>query len=395
MNGSFSFHGTIPAAKAMLNRFLLMSSHARGNFQIEGDSRCDDVLRMREGLDALRAHQPINGGEAAAVFRFLALKAARLPGRHLLMGSSRLLNRPHAPLISILEQLGCTATITHGHQSVLMIESDGWRRPKGPLKIDASFSSQFASAVILNAWELSYPVELYLTPAPVSAGYLDLTIQLARTCGMRVSRLDDDRIWIHENNRVRSGTYRAEIDLSSAFAVAALAAIAGRADISDFPQESLQPDRIFPDLLTRLGAHVQIQEGTLRIQKGTYLTSIESSLGSTPDLFPVLAVLAALADGESLLHGAPQLVYKESNRIEKVSELIRLMGREVTLRDDGLVIHGCITNRKLLPIGFDPADDHRLAFAAAVARRAGCPITLTHPEVVNKSFPEFWDIANA
>ena len=108
-------------------------------------------------------------------------------------------------------------------------------------------------------------------------------------------------------------------------------------------------------------------------------------------------MLCAFAEGDSVLFGAPQLSHKESNRIESTAELVRQMGRSVTLRDDGMIVHG--RDRKLgipsITIDFDTCEDHRLAFAAAVAREAGAPINILYPEVVSKSFPEFWDLLNS
>ena len=97
--------------------------------------------------------------------------------------------------------------------------------------------------------------------------------------------------------------------------------------------------------------------------------------------------LCALAEGNSELYGAPQLVYKESDRIAKMKELLSATGRTVETTNDGVKIGGKFSPGEIL---FDPDHDHRLAMAAGVLMLAGVPIRLKHPQVTDKSFPGFW-----
>jgi 3-phosphoshikimate 1-carboxyvinyltransferase len=88
------------------------------------------------------------------------------------------------------------------------------------------------------------------------------------------------------------------------------------------------------------------------------------------------------------------LAHKESSRIDATAELIRGLGREVEPRPDGMVVHGLgLSGINPRPWDFDPRDDHRLAMAAALAQLAGSGVRVLSPRVVDKSFPEFWQIA--
>src|SRR5579864_5154237 len=102
---SFFFAGSIPASKSLLNRWQLVASYT-DHLALQGDSQCDDVRLFSDGLASLKLRQDINCGAAGTVFRFLSLKASRVPGRHVLIGTERLLSRPHQDLQSILSQLG-------------------------------------------------------------------------------------------------------------------------------------------------------------------------------------------------------------------------------------------------------------------------------------------------
>jgi 3-phosphoshikimate 1-carboxyvinyltransferase len=125
------------------------------------------------------------------------------------------------------------------------------------------------------------------------------------------------------------------------------------------------------------------------------MNGIHWNLNECPDLFPVLATLCAFAKGPSRLDGAPHLIFKESNRIQKTAELLHYMGVDTKILPDGMEIHP--PDHLVVPqtpFEYDTDHDHRLAFAAALLASQKWPIHICHPEVVNKSFPEFWEIVH-
>lgn len=388
---SFRYSGRIPASKSILNRLLVIQSF-EPTLEIVGDSRADDVVKMKSALRSLNQNQVADCGAAGTTFRFLALRASRCPGRHRLTGTARLLSRPQSEIEHVLAQLGCRLKIIEGGIEIL---SDGWTVPSSGLRIDRSISSQFASAVILSAWELPRALEIRFEGHAVSEGYLRMTLEIASRAGL-AWRETPSGIVIPAGQRVTARKLEAESDLSSAFAVAALAAVDGRAEFEEWPAASLQPDAIFPELLERMGCgvqvHVQTNSRCLIIEKAARLKALEVDLRDSPDLFPVLSVLCALAEGESHLKGAPHLAHKESSRIEKSAELARRLGAQVEMHADGMKIHGTKPDGRDLGL-FDPEHDHRMAMAAEVTRRAGYQVQILHPDVVDKSFPEFWEIA--
>ena len=189
---------------------------------------------------------------------------------------------------------------------------------------------------------------------------------------------------------MKAEAIRAETDLSSAFAIAALAAVAGRAVIEEFPEKSLQPDSVFPEILRAMGAGVKREGTSLIVEKARELRAVEWNLLDCPDLFPVLATVCAQANGRSRLFGAPHLAHKESSRIESTARLLRNLGTTFEAKPDGMEVEGGAI--RLDAFDFDPEHDHRLAMAAAVAHAGGANVRVLHPSVVDKSFPEFWQI---
>lgn len=371
---AFSYRGPIPASKSLLNRWLIVQSYASaGELVLHGDSQADDVLLMRQALvDFKNGKTEFDCGAAGTVLRFLALRVSREKGEFLLRGSKRLFERPQQELINILQQLGVKAEI-NSEKAYLKISSSGWKILNTPIEISGAESSQFASAVLLNTLKLEKPLQIKLSDQLVSESYFEMTKQVLQQAELK------------KNIQI-------EPDMSSAFAIAALAALSGECELQNFPTESLQPDFIFVELLKKMGAQVTFLNGALKVASTQHLLPLEFNLKNAPDLFPVLATLCAFAEGKSVLFGAPHLRSKESDRIAKTAELIRLCGRKVEEREDGLVIYGSQKKIPQLRSSFDPAEDHRLVMAATIANAVGVDVNILNPEVVKKSFPEFLKI---
>jgi len=357
---------------------------------------------MRAACAALRQSKSseIYCGEAGLVLRLILGATARRGGDYLLTGSPRLLERPHAPLFAALRALGAEVEVEPGPRGpTLRVRSTGFTQPEAPIELTDALSSQFLSSLILNAWDLPFGLSIRCDAEPVSEGYLELSIDVARRFGMliEIDRLGEYSNLLHipAGQRITPGTCPSEADVSSAFSVAAVAAVAGSAQIENFPAQTLQPDRAFIEILQQMNVPIDLSHG-LSVQKSEALQPIEVDLGGAPDLFPVLAVLCALADGRSLLYGAPQLRGKESDRVATTAALLAAMNRRAVPRDDGIEIFGQpISDRERDATTFTPYDagsDHRLVMAAAVAVRAGSPLSVSGVSAVRKSFPEFLSI---
>lgn len=431
---SFNYRGIIPASKSLMNRALICASYSNGSMSesqlnLVGQSSCDDVIKMQEALQLLASHNPnaiYDCGAAGTVWRFLSLRLSRIPGRHTLKGTKRLLARPQKDLLDLFTRLNIQYELFDDR---MILHSQGWMNLDHPIMVQRGVSSQFASGLILNAWNLNQDLILQMVGNPISEGYLDMTIQLVKSLGMSVqvyqpsisnsnsfskiesnseSQLEsqvesdsnlintDSCLIIKAQSQIKQNKYIVESDLSSAFAIAAFAALNGSANFELFPSPSLQPDYEFISIMQRMGIPIQLNNTELVISATSHFNGVEANLKSCPDLFPVLATLCAFAQSPSRLFGAPQLVYKESNRIEKVSELLNHIGVKHEKKDNGMIIEPLNQSYhpplQMKPFSYDTDHDHRLAFAAALVKSRQFPITILNPEVVTKSFPEFWDI---
>ncbi len=359
-----------------------------------GESNCDDVQHMQNGLIDLFSGKTVDCGHAGTVLRFLALRASRMPGEHILKGSERLFSRPQNELLPIFGQLGVDAQFS---KSSLKIISRGWRLSVDGLQINAERSSQFASGVILNTWDLKFPLHLHVSRKIVSEGYLNMTVKLMRQLGMRIED-NGAEFFIPANQKITARQYEAEIDLSSAFVVAALAVVAGEAVLENFPQQSLQPDIVFVKILKNMGVDVQYlaDRRELHVKQTHQLHGVKVNIESSPDLLPVLAVLCAIAQSPSEITGVGHLKYKESSRLEKTRELLTLMGAKLQVSETSIRIEPAgVRPIYASPMMFGVDQDHRMAMAASIAARAGFFIEPSDMLAVKKSFPEFLQISGS
>lgn len=399
----FAFAGPLPPSKSLLIRQLLLKLY-EPRIELPLLSQCQDVVAMQGACQALQAAESprvVDCGEAGLVLRLCLGYAARQGGDYLLTGSPRLIERPHETLLAILRTLGAQVEFVQSagpspHEGpALRVKSAGWREVSTPLPLVGGLSSQFASSLLLNAWRLPFALRLEVGEAPISAGYLEMSIDVARRFGMDVQRESPAVLLIPPHQQITPAAGTAEADVSSAFAVAALAAVAGTAVITNFPQHSLQPDLAFIPILAQMGIPISLAANGLHVSLGERLRPIDVNVGGCPDLVPVLAVLCALADGRSRLYGAPHLRGKESDRVATTAALLAALGRACTPLPDGLEILGqplCAADRAR-PCAFDAGSDHRLVMAAGVAARAGFPLAIRGLAAVRKSFPEFLAIA--
>lgn len=384
----FNFVGALGSSKSLYNRALVISSY-NDQIKIHGQPQSDDIGLMSGAIEKLATSREFNCGAAGTVLRFLSLRLARKKGIFKLKGTERLMGRLLPQLQQTLSQLGTEARLID--KETLELDCDGWRLRGDGLWIPSGESSQFATAILLNAWDMDAPLHFVRSGALVSDAYFQMTLDLVRNFGMVVDVYENE-VSILANQTPISGPYEVECDVSSAFAVAALACLAGQCEITNFPESSLQPDSIFITHLIRMGVEVKQSSKGLKVSKCDSLRGIDVNLINSPDLFPVLAVLSCFACSESNFKGLTHLVHKESNRLEKLKELTQALGAKWTgTVEEGLTLQPP-QELQFQQFDFNADEDHRLVMAAAVAQAGGARVQVTGSNCVSKSFKGFEEI---
>ena len=357
----FNFLGKGPDSKSLLNRAWLVKSFYP-DFEIKGQNFCEDVKVIEKAVLCFHQKKEIPCGDSAAALRFMALRASREKGSWILTGSPQLFSRPQQPLLQLLSQLGVKADL---EDQKLIIRSEGWALQGDALHLLMDFSSQFASALMLSSFHLEKDLFISIEGRPLSLGYLEMTLSFLNNLGLQIKGSFPE-FHIPKGQSLKKNFCVIEPDISCLFALASFAALNGKAVFTPWPEKSLQPDYEFPAMLKKMGVIAQQKNNILQISppKGR-LHGSSFNLHSHPDLFPSLAVLCSLAEGESRLFGAPHLQHKESSRIETTAKLLKHTGRKIEIFDEGLKIKGHlkIPNKKII---FDPQGDHRMAMAAAL-----------------------------
>nr|MBQ6739671.1 hypothetical protein [Synergistaceae bacterium] len=145
--------------------------------------------------------------------------------------------------------------------------------------------------------------------------------------------------------------------------------------------------------LKQFGAEIIINEDNIKAKANKLLES-NIDIDATPDLLPILAVVAAYADGESVFYNAARLRLKESDRIKSACEMINSLGAEACELDDKLIVKG--SNFRNLRGGFvNGFNDHRIVMSAAIAAvRCENEVIISDCDAVNKSYPKFFEDYN-
>jgi 3-phosphoshikimate 1-carboxyvinyltransferase len=392
-------------SKSHAARLLVAASLAEGESLIEGLPAATDTRVLLEGLARLGARiredgqgsarvrglvpplpagpRRIEAGEAGTALRFLAACAALSPGPVTLDGSPRMRRRPVGPLCEALRGLGLSVADREG---LPPLEVGGGPPRGGRVRVESSLSSQFASALLLIAPVLEEGLSLELPAPRVSSPYIELTSAAIARFGAEVERGDGGELRV-PGTGYRPASLRVEGDWSSAcFPLAAAAVTGGRVALRGLDPGSAQADRLFPELLSRMGVRVAWEGGTL-VAEGRPLRGLEADLAAAPDSVPALAAVAALAPGKTVLRGVAHLRHKESDRLAALAGELGGLGVDVRELEDGLLVHGGGLRGGVV----DPRGDHRIAMALALTGLAVPGVAVSDPGCVSKSYPGFWE----
>jgi len=410
----------VPPSKSVSHRQLALALLARAPVEVRNLLRAEDIElflaalrtmgwtveeRRDQGVDVTRlspgdppSEATLLCGNAGTLMRFLVALVATVPGTWTLDGTPRLRERPVGPLVTALGALGVEVR-WGGVEGYPPLTVAGGTLRGGETTIDAGESSQYLSALLLAALAAREPT-LVRVVALTSAPYVDVTLQLIARWGGRVAASSGGFV-------VTPGLHAplVEVDVEGDYSAAAYPAAAaaltdGEVTLRGLRRQSAQGDRVWLDVLHRMGAEVSWTGDELRVAGVGTLTGVDVDMASMPDQVPTLAALAPFARGTTTIRNVPHLRIKESDRLAAMARELRRAGAEVEELADGLVIPGIwsdVSSRDLPrePVTVDAHGDHRIAMSMALVglRRPG--LWIAHPKVVAKSYPRFWEHLSA
>lgn len=396
----------VPASKSVTNRALLLAATSRNPVLVRSPLACEDATAIRAALEAAGAEIRETGDgllvrrgipcagesvldvrDSGTACRFLAAYASTSGGgRYRLTGSARLQQRPIGPLVDALRQMGADVEYA-GRAGYPPLSIGGRRLSGGRVRLDASLSSQFASALLLTAPLLDDRIDVVLEGRPVSRAYLETTAEALSEAGISVERRVDG--WSAGPGEVAATELSVPADFSSAVALASGVAVAGgRARLLGLAWPSTQADAAAFSVLEAAGVEVRRDpEATTVSGRASRPVTVEAS--GFPDAVPCLAAVAAGLPGESEFSGVAHLRIKESDRAAAITAILSRAGSACEMSDGVLRVSG----RPEPATGaadFPTFGDHRIVMAATLlALRQGGWVE--NPRAVDKSYPSFFE----
>lgn len=379
----------LPASKSESNRWLILQALSDNRVKIENLSAARDTQLLLQALrsDALVADVK----DAGTTMRFLAAYYCAKRLHRVLKGTARMHHRPIGDLVQALMQLGFRINYLRetGFPPIECIpvnEQKIWNE----VSVSGAVSSQFISALLLIAPALPKGLHLHLQNGLTSESYVGLTLHCLKIAGIDVKETEDG--WNIMPQEISAITIKIGSDWSAASYAYAIAALANEASLTlpGLDRHSLQGDRVIAEWAAAFGIKTNEGATDLQIQKTKSVLPerIRINFRSNPDVAMTWMVICAALNIELECSGVESLRVKETDRIAAMQKELAKVNVSLNEQQPGVfVLSGKF---QLKPeTSFETYDDHRMAMALAPLALLA-PIRIAHPEVVQKSFPDFF-----
>ena len=437
----------MPCSKSFAQRAILAAALAEGTSHLSGYSPCGDnesALAVARSLGATVL--PVEDAAGTLTITGIGATAGSMDLKEVHVGESGLLTRLMIPIVAVLGKGNVRIT---GEKTLpgrplkgaadmmasfgVLLASENARSNAfndvfvpltvknnlvpGKAEISGKDGSQLISG-LLTALPLTGKNSTLYVEDPKSIPYMFITVDVLGKFGIRIqSEMEGDDIFLQTqdwghcsqitfkvkgNQQIKAADLAIEGDWSAAANFLVAGAIFGSLDLDGLDTASLQADLSIMDILTEAGASLSRldEEKTLHVQRAP-LNAFHFDLNQCPDLFPIVAVLAAFCQGETRLAGVNRLAGKESDRGKAVADMLTQMGVKNRIEDDEMIICGQSLQQRLLTGAllrggsYTSLHDHRMVMALKVAALgADSPITIDDEACVAKSFPSFHEIFN-
>ena len=380
---------SLPASKSIVNRLLIIEAITGKKILNPKDISCGDTRVLAEALSSQTTRKYIE--QSGTAMRLLtAFLSTRKGEEFVLEGDERMSARPVGALVDALRRLGADIEYLQ-HEDYLPIKIRGGSLHGGTIEIDGSQSSQYVSALMLIAPTLEGGLRIIIRN-PSSLPYILLTADVMRQMGVCVE-MTGSTLSIPQSEYCPK-QISVEADFSAAVFWYALFIVSPRQtmELRNLTTESRQPDSRIVTIAHDFGVTTHCSDSSLILRKEPIRhipKRVEYDLRHTPDIMPVLTVMCCMLGVEFVLSGLANLRIKESDRIGAMVEELAKCGYMVQATDDTVRWHPHLQTEITKPVTIDTHSDHRIAMAFALLREQR-DITILSPEVVEKSYPNFW-----
>lgn len=397
INGQVNLSGS----KSISNRVLIIRALGQLKFETQNLSESDDTKHLQLALENIQNSstnniQTINVGHAGTDMRFLTALLAITNGDVFLTGSERLQQRPIAPLVDALQQLGADVKYQN-KQGYPPLQIKGKELMGGKLSIASNISSQFISALLLIAPYLKNGLKLELNNERVSVPYIKMTIATMQRFGAEV-------FWNNNTINVKAIPYvfkmpvfNIEGDWSSAsyyYSLIALSDIGTGLTLTALEKNSLQADALCATIYEHFGVDTIFEIGQISIIKKREHkhTKLIVDFLNCPDIAQTVACTCLGLNISFDFTGLQTLKVKETDRITALQQEFLKFNKTVLATENRLLFDADKNPESSKdPIIIDTYNDHRMAMAFAPLCLVYKTIQINNAEVVSKSYPNFWE----
>ncbi|MEI8273837.1 MAG: 3-phosphoshikimate 1-carboxyvinyltransferase [Paludibacter sp.] len=377
----------LPASKSISNRALILNALAYSPFDIQNLSDCDDTRVTVKALDSNDCTFDI--GAAGTAMRFLTAFLSKTVGEWVITGSERMKNRPIKLLVDALTSLGARIEYV-GKEGFPPLRIFGSALMGGEISLNGGVSSQYISALMMIAPYMQNGLKIKLEGNVISTPYIHMTMSMMKEYGVDVT---------FKNNEIdvrpqlyKAVQYKVESDWSAASYWYEILSIAGKGQLflQGLNANSSQGDSKVAELFEQLGVDTDYQsEGVLLTSSDNYVSKFEYDFVDQPDLAQTFAVTCCLKSIPFNFNGVQSLKIKETNRIAALINELAKLGYVLFEPAEGELAWAGEHCELAEKISIATYEDHRMAMAFAPATLK-MPITIEEPEVVSKSYPNFW-----
>lgn len=394
----------VPPSKSMAHRAIICASLARGVSRITHIEYSQDILATIEAMKALGTviemkekellidgrttysnHQAyIDCKESGSTLRFMVPVSLVHQNHVHFIGEGNLGKRPLTVFYDIFEKQHISYTYK---EKELDLDIQGQLQP-GEFIVPGNISSQFISGLLFALPLLNGDSKIIISSSLESVGYIDLTLQMLESYGIKIENQDYKELLIPGNQSYQAHDYEVEGDYSQAAFYFVAGALGNDVMIKGLNLNSLQGDKEVISILERMGAKLIKKEENLSMQADSLKGCVIDG-SQCPDVIPVLSLAAALSKGTTKIIHAERLRIKECDRLKAMYTELTKMGAHVKETADGLIIDGV---EQLHGAKVSSYLDHRIAMTLAIASTTlKEPLELDNKECVKKSYPSFWE----
>ena len=386
---TFSLSVPLTSSKSESNRALLLNELAGGVSKLQNLSTARDTVTMTKLLSS--DEYTLDVLDAGTVMRFMTAYLAIGNKERRITGTPRMCKRPIKLLVDALNQLGAEITYEIEEGFPPLIFKPFTAQKTNQLTIPGNISSQYISALLMIAPTLPKGLNITLEGEIYSRPYIEMTLNLMKHFGIS-GKFEGQNITV-SNQKYTPNSYTIESDWSGASYWYSLFALADDAEITlkGLREVSNQGDHEIANIMEGLGVKSTFNGEIVTLSKTACKEQLTIDFKSCPDLAQTVMACAAALGVNLEMTGLESLRIKESDRTAAMATELVKIGADLKEHENGKWI---LTSPKKLEVSemieFDTYDDHRMAMALApLAMKFDCIIH--EPEVVVKSYPEYWD----